>query len=657
MKKLKLSSKLYLGFGVMIVLALAIGFVGWNGFSDLPRLIENADSANRVIKILEKGRIAEKNFILRHDYKYHDVKKKEVIKINKEREKLLKGLHSEEGKSMVRAIWGHVEGWSVAFDETIALVRQKDAAEEAMVKSARDVLTEAEKMRQDQKKKLFNELRNNAKAAAIRDRITKADDANRFIKDIFQTRSHEKNYIIKKDNKYIKGVEKDLEVMRKLAASLKMRFKDARNDKEVDNVLHALMTYEINFNKFVQLTNKQNELTTHMVEAAHGAEKKADELRQRQKVRMNSAMSNAITVMVVFVVCSFIVGLLLAIFLTKAITGPIMRLASSLNDSATQVASASEQVSSASQQLSEAASEQASSIEETSASLEEMTGMVDNNVGNAENSSKLSGKVKDFSDKGNSSMKQMSESMEEILDSNEKIQELVKVIGEIGEKTAVMDEIVFQTKLLSFNASVEAERAGEHGRGFAVVAQEVGNLAQMSGTAAQEISSIVKESIKNAETITVENKKKVESGNVQVKEVAEILGNVAENSQSVLQSADQILGASKDQSSGINQINTAMGQLDRATQENASTAEETASSSEELSAQAEVLNQLVSELTELVTGKREENLVMNASKKRGKVIDFRKDKKTVSKQPIKEVVGSDVSAHPEDKKDEAWEQL
>jgi methyl-accepting chemotaxis protein len=78
--------------------------------------------------------------------------------------------------------------------------------------------------------------------------------------------------------------------------------------------------------------------------------------------------------------------------------------------------------------------------------------------------------------------------MNQINYSNEQMSEIVKVIQEIETKTKVINDIVFQTKLLSFNASVEAARAGEQGKGFAVVAEEVGNLAQMSGNAAKEIS-------------------------------------------------------------------------------------------------------------------------------------------------------------------------
>lgn len=85
--------------------------------------------------------------------------------------------------------------------------------------------------------------------------------------------------------------------------------------------------------------------------------------------------------------------------------------------------------------------------------------------------------------------------MSQVADGNRKISEIVQVISEIGNKTKVINDIVFQTKLLSFNASVEAARAGEHGKGFAVVAEEVGNLAQMSGNAAKEISDMLNGSV------------------------------------------------------------------------------------------------------------------------------------------------------------------
>jgi methyl-accepting chemotaxis protein len=192
--------------------------------------------------------------------------------------------------------------------------------------------------------------------------------------------------------------------------------------------------------------------------------------------------------------------------------------------------------------------------------------------------------------------------MKEINEANNKVEQLVKVIGEIGEKTAVIDEIVFQTKLLSFNASVEAERAGEHGRGFAVVAQEVGNLAQMSGKAATEISGIVKESIKSAEAVVTDNKRKVEVGSGLVNQSAQVLQQMKKAAEQMAASARQIMNASKEQSTGVKQVSLAMDNLNKATQDTAATAEEAAGAGEELSAQATHLDGYVGELAKIIHG-------------------------------------------------------
>ena len=93
------------------------------------------------------------------------------------------------------------------------------------------------------------------------------------------------------------------------------------------------------------------------------------------------------------------------------------------------------------------------------------------------------------------------EMVKQVNNSNEEVEKIISIIKTIGDRTKVINDIVFQTKLLSFNASVEAARAGEMGKGFSVVAEEVGNLAKMSGDAAQEISAILDDSITTVHSI------------------------------------------------------------------------------------------------------------------------------------------------------------
>lgn len=345
-------------------------------------------------------------------------------------------------------------------------------------------------------------------------------------------------------------------------------------------------------------------------------------------------------------IISIILALLFAFFLSSSIVNPILKIIGGVRDSSEQVSDASVELSNASQSLSSSAGEQAASLEETSSSLEEISGMVNNNVDKAKKCTELSSAVNSSSQSGNESMKQLAESMQEILKSNEEIAQLVKVIGEVGEKTKVIDEIVFQTKLLSFNASVEAERAGEHGRGFAVVAQEVGNLAEMSGKAATEISTIISSSIKNAESIASANKEKVESGDELARHAATVLEDISRDANIVLESIDGILSASEDQASGIGQINVAVSQLNKVTQENASTSEEAASSSEELSAQAENLNDMVHKLTKLIIG---DSADVESTKRVGRPLKVNTPQKTPAVKKgsdassISTIQGKDVS--------------
>ena len=290
----------------------------------------------------------------------------------------------------------------------------------------------------------------------------------------------------------------------------------------------------------------------------------------------------------------------------KRVANPIQSVSERLDADSTDINKAAGDLSRSGAKLSEITATQASAIEETAASIEEISAMIKNNVEQAEQSTALSLEVQRAAGAGNDSMHSLIKAMEDLVESNKKIQELVKVVAEIGEKTTVIDEIVFQTKLLSFNASVEAERAGEHGRGFSVVAQEVGNLAQMSGKAASEISTMVRNSVEQAQIITKDNETQVSHNNQLVHKTAEYLNLISDSSATLLTQAQQIVESSKEQVEGINQVNEAMNQIDQATQESALTAENTARSSERLSQRADNLLQATSVLKELISARAEE---------------------------------------------------
>lgn len=310
-------------------------------------------------------------------------------------------------------------------------------------------------------------------------------------------------------------------------------------------------------------------------------------------------------------IATSLIASLIAIIVALFMSNKMVRNFTNITNITNRVAEASGQVSAASQglsnsaeQLSADAQSQASAIVETSAAVTEITRAVDANVNASENATQMSEEIHSLSQKTKGLMGDLSEAMKSILDSNQRIENLVRIIGEIGEKTEIIDEIVFKTQLLSFNASVEAERAGEHGRGFAVVAQEVGNLAQMSGKAATEIASIVKASIREADQVSAENKSRVVTGDKLAIQTQEQMNVVIEKIEEVLNANKMIVTASKEQKTGLDQVSISMENLNLITQKSANMSEETSSSSDELKGQSGSLMDLVDELRYIVNGTR-----------------------------------------------------
>lgn len=362
--------------------------------------------------------------------------------------------------------------------------------------------------------------------------------------------------------------------------------------------------------ELLKAIDKMNDLTAKDIEVAM-AKNQSDYATSRNFMLLVS---------VIAILASLIIGALIL----RALSKTINEIIASLNDNAAQVTTAAEQISAGSQQLSEATTEQAASLEETSSSVEEMNSMVFKTSDNAKKSAEVSQRSQASAKQGKVVVEDMMKAISEINDSNEdvrkqieesnsQISDIVKVIAEIGEKTKVINDIVFQTKLLSFNASVEAARAGEHGKGFAVVAEEVGNLAQMSGNAAHEISSLLESSIHKVEGIVSQTKEKVEKlitkgrervnhGTQVAKQCGVVLDDIVENIALVNDMASEISTATNEQSLGVQEITKAISQLDQTTQQNAGTAVETASAAEELASQAVSLKNVVVSLTHAIKG-------------------------------------------------------
>lgn len=319
------------------------------------------------------------------------------------------------------------------------------------------------------------------------------------------------------------------------------------------------------------------------------------------------------------------IGMLVGWLFSNSISRTINNVAGALAEGAGRVGVVAEDVASASQKLSASTTEQAAALQETTAAIDQTSSMVSKNAENAQRSAQVSESSRGTVDKGKKIVSEMIDSIGEVATSNgdimrqveesyREISDIVKLIAEIGNKTKVINDIVFQTKLLSFNASVEAARAGEHGKGFAVVAEEVGNLAQMSGNSAKEISQMLESSIQKVEQIVTNSKgrverlmqvgkEKVDVSTTTAKRCREVLDEVVANVTEVGGMVNEIAAACKEQAQGVQEITKAMAQLDQVGQQNNTSSQQAASSADDLKVQVEKLNHMVNMLNQAVSGK------------------------------------------------------
>jgi methyl-accepting chemotaxis protein len=275
------------------------------------------------------------------------------------------------------------------------------------------------------------------------------------------------------------------------------------------------------------------------------------------------------------------IGVLIIAWAARATVTPIRRISEGLRNGADQVAAAAAQVSAASQALAEGSSQQAASMEETSASLEEMAAMTRQNADNSGEARAAMEQVRQVVSEANRLMTDLIRSMDSVTTAGRETSNIIKTI----------DEIAFQTNLLSLNAAVEAARAGEIGAGFAVVAEEVRNLALRSSDAARNTAERIEEIVS-----------KIGDGAALVDKTSHVFTEVADRVGDTHKRVEAIAAASRDQSHGIEQVSNALTDMEKVIQQNAASAQESASASQEMNDQAKRMKAFVGALNRIIRG-------------------------------------------------------
>ncbi|EEJ8588945.1 HAMP domain-containing protein [Salmonella enterica subsp. enterica] len=401
---------------------------------------------------------------------------------------------------------------------------------------------------------------------------------------------------------------------------------DAASQKIINEIREARQQYlESRFRilKDIQSNNRQaaiQEMMTRTVQVQKVYKDKVQELIAVQDAQMHEAsvqvkedFKNNRTLLITLALISIAAGGVMGWYIVRSITRPLddavrfaeaiadgdltrhittdykdetgvllqalMAMKTRLLDIVQEVQNGSESISTAAaqivagnQDLAARTEEQASSVEETAASMEQITATVKNTADHTSEATKLSAGAASVVKNNGEMMNQVTQKMRVINDTANRMSDIINII----------DSIAFQTNILALNAAVEAARAGEHGRGFAVVAGEVRQLAQKSASSASEIRNLIEDSTSQTQ-----------EGMHLVEKASALINGMVDNVEEMDVILREIGQASREQTDGISQINSAIGLIDAATQQNSCLVEESVAAAASLNEQALHLKELV----------------------------------------------------------------
>lgn len=377
---------------------------------------------------------------------------------------------------------------------------------------------------------------------------------------------------------------------------------------EIENTQPLILKYTELTNKIVQMAatgqlksaEKLLPEFNEIFETLEGQLEKLGKLIIQDSEKNRDTGSHAITFNTLFSSLILLIGAILSFFIVKKVNHSITNVSNQLSKSVDNISKISKEVETVSLQVASSSIQQASAVQESVASISEISSMVRLTSENSKNSYSTAQAVSEMSSQGRSIMEKVVLSMNAIEQSNKDLQNIANIIEEIGTKTSVINDIVFKTQLLSFNASIEAARAGQQGRGFAVVAEEVGSLALMSGDAAKVIQELlVKSRIQVQETLGL-IRSRVKEGNHVSDLALKSFHQIAEEILKIQEQVKNTTDASIQQELGLGQSTKAMTELDSVSRKNQGLAESAQSSSRILENEITELTQILYKLEKMV---------------------------------------------------------
>ena len=601
-KQVKIRTKMLGSFSLLVICTIIVGFMGMRGIKQINYQNEINALVNRCLVDAQDAQAASLRYIIYKEDSYIDVASEEAENVITQAGAAEELMLSEENKQFTQALvaamkkyHSHNLSYREIQQEIYTSSAERSAAAEDVLEDIKNLIAYVSSAMDNNSvngQVSYRDVENLMHLQEIRNATNRFRISSQKFQ-LFKT-ADEKEF-------YGEAWNQGIDSVRNLLVEGKTLFTDATVQRSLDQSLRNIDIYKEHVEEFKNLENSQNELQDLQRDEAAQVMASARSVRDGVNRVIEQVTRTNTMIAVILAVLSAVIGLTVAIFLTKSITsqlggepyeivgitsrisrgdlniqfpdkkltgvyssmrdmtGQLKNIVNDIISAADQVRSGSEQISSSAQQISSGTSEQASNMEEVSASIEELNANIQQNTDNAQQSNVMAQKVTEDSQEGSIA-----------------VAETVSAMKEIAEKISVIQEIARSTNMLALNAAIEAARAGDAGKGFAVVASEVRKLAESSGSAAKDITEITQNSVHRAITA----QEKIEQVVPSMKKTADLV--------------EEITMASQEQNKGSEQINTAVVQLDTVIQQNASASEELASMSEELLSQATSMKETIS---------------------------------------------------------------
>ena len=594
----KLSTKLALGFGLVLAITLGIGLLAVSKMKASAasaeilstRYVAETQVASSLNDATNAMMLGARTYGLTGDATQLEKSLAALINVKAALQQADALVAKYPELLKLREETGHAKSllndYEKCLSETVAAINEVEQTRSLMNHAAASISSKMDALSKGQQEKLVKEIKQKVSVDKLQEREAKFATVNEAIELINQCRVTAFKAQALRQTALLAEAEGKFAQVNGLLEKLHGMMKAPADIKEVEEVkasvaeyAHGVQSLQRDMLVLDEVGVRRAKAGTELSEAASATAEKGLARTTSEADLSAAALTSASSLVTMGLIFAVVTGVFVAVIVTRSITVPIRRAISSLSTGSDQTKTASGQVSTASQQLANGSSEQAAALEQTSASLEQMNAMTQKNSDTAHQATVLSSDAKRSADAGNDAMTQMSAAIKEIETSASETAKIIKVI----------DEIAFQTNLLALNAAVEAARAGEAGKGFAVVAEEVRSLAMRSAEAAKNTSALIEKSVNSAR-----NGVQIASG------VGKTLGEIVGTSEKVNALINEIAAASKEQATGIEQVTKAVSEMDKVTQQNAATAEESAAASEELSSQALELDRCVQDLIALV---------------------------------------------------------